>query len=295
MTVPPQRGCIAFKNPNCFKTASRWSAGGKIGELDNSSEVLMMRRFVLIVAMCGMLQVIDTSVQASIINYSDSFSTATTLTDEYWYQGEGTLAANNNAVVSLGNSDFSSEGRFFVGLGDTTGRDGTLTLTSADSTGFFILYGTSEGRVGRIGHRSYSFGDLAGTVNIEGGANVAMKQKWSYNGTAGNAVNVLNGILNLTSAGFVQDTSGGSLLCTIGREGKILVSGNVQSTTAFGALWGNSATDLGLAAVTGTSLAYTYNSTANTTTITAVPEPGTLAMCAACVIGLLAYAWRKRK
>lgn len=200
--------------------------------------------------------------------------------NEYVYNdgmAHSMTSSGNGITTLIGSSNPSSPGRVLISNGTT------LSLV-ADGFGCGMqLRGDFTQSVPN--HYGIQFND--GTVDILGGMTLGFYDHVSvYSG----ALNVLDGTVEMQCYGgptlFRHDGTG-SLVTTIGADGLVTVSAPMTSAADFSTFYGSFMT---LQAAPGLMLHFE-----GTNITTVVPEPGTIALLAAGLFGLLAYAWRKRR
>jgi hypothetical protein len=244
-----------------------------------------VRPWSILVALALWFSAPGSACAALIENMDFAYSTNTTnLTDDLgWRDGlPHQMTANNGAVVQLGNGA-ANAGRIFIGYRTSAGGNGDLTMTcSGGAPGAFYLngYNSADAVVGRLGH--VNNGNFTGTLTINGGVNVVMgNRRLRYDGGA-NLVNVLNGVLDYSTAGFGFARATGSIGHIVGTNGFIIVNGLISSAAGFSnwAVTNNGSSvgagDITVAPLAGYALTFAQNSpSAGKTTIAATLLPPT--------------------
>lgn len=249
-----------------------------------------MKKTPLLQFLCVLVSTSGLAGAAGVYNVNQTFSSNPS-GDDYLYNTVRTWDVSGNITVGNGTGNY---GRFFVGV---DGGNGTLTLQGnlADGADTLTLngYHSADPIIGRLGHTAA--GNVLGTLNIDGGLAVIMgSHMMKYTGTPGgtNFVNILNGSLNYTTAGFGWWEEGSSALVShvIGANGSLIVPGNITDAAGF-ANWavtsgnGVELNDVTVAAASGLSLQFV--SGGGMTTITAVPEPAVALLGVFGAFGLL--------
>ena len=169
----------------------------------------------------------------------------------------------SGAVLTMTGGTLNVSDHFLIGENWGAGQKGTIDMSNGIiNTVLLMVGGSTDG----------SNGD--GTVNISGGIiNIGwmLAIAGGYSGTTGGGsgrVNLTGGIINATGGGGLVMSSNGSLNIA---GGSLVLLGNITNMAGYG----------NVTAYNGTgTFVYNYNSTSNLTTITAVPEPATLALLA---------------
>jgi hypothetical protein len=221
------------------------------------------------------------------------------------------IAANADVINVYTTSDHSVIGTVTWTKTTASGLDSYLfKLSSLDSTysgttgleGVFNAVGTGKKLSVSTGEATSGDGWWSDTA---GGSTLSNSKTYFSTANAGTldsatGYTVLNGTVMFardgtwnSTTGFWSDTASSYL------------QGSWFSTTAKTAGTGNAARLAAIAVTTGGDVSYTGDMLLSKTggglarevtfTTAAVPEPGTLAMLAGGLVGLLAYAWRKRK
>jgi fibronectin-binding autotransporter adhesin len=222
----------------------------------------------------------------STVNFNGATVTALADAPKFISLGTGTPAAFNAYVLAggaiLDTNTFAvtiSSPLQHFGTGVTDGGltkvgDGTLTLDSAAST--YLGDTTVNG----------------GTLNLVSTASLLLdiNPTGDYSQILGTGAVVLDGMLNLNVAD-VTGTSGswtivdtGNLTETFGATFGLKLAGAAEAFSGSG----------GMLSYGDGARTWTFNEASGVLSVAAVPEPSSLAMLAAGLFGLLAYAWKKR-
>lgn len=239
---------------------------------------------------------------ATVINTDKAFSTTPVLGDIYFYSNSAgnTWTVSGNITVGNGTGAGGDDSRLFVGLNpgspDPAGN-GQLTLQGATMGSSLLLNGFNGGDavLGRLGHVSGGI-NYTGILNIDGGLAVTMGGRRMKYEAGANIINILNGSLNYTTTGFGWNESAGNAFVNhiIGTNGSLILPGVITDAagiTSWSTTTGSGveAGDITVAAASGLTLNFANNGTF--TTITAVPEPASVALIA---LGSLALLRRRR-
>jgi hypothetical protein len=165
------------------------------------------------------------------------------------------------AVLTMTGGALNVADHFLIGENWGAGQKGTLDISNGVVNTVLLMVG---------GGTDGSNGD--GTVDISGGViNIGwmLAIAGGYNGTNGGGsgtINLTGGVINATGGGGLVMSSNGSLNIA---GGSLVLLGNIGNMAGYG----------NVTAYNGTgTFVYNYNSASNLTTITAVPEPATLAL-----------------
>jgi hypothetical protein len=247
---------------------------------------------LMAIAFLGLLgwSCFTSTANAEVIQNTDPvWTTDTTVNDEYFYNDglSHVMKANDGATVTFG-----QDGRIFPGQSGTTG----IVTLSTDNGGTFNLVGNPDWDPGALGN-----GDTSGVLNIAGGVDVIMAHHFGIRNNTSNTteINILDGTLTLGSNFSFMHYDSGQAVATIGAAGTLVVPNLISTPGEFTStycpdLWGNGSDFVALQAASGLTLQFVQDAGTSTTTITAVPEPGTIALLAAGLLGMVAFAWRKR-
>ena len=246
----------------------------------------------------------------------------------------GSVALSNGATLAFNRSDAYSFGYVIDGNGSVTQLGpGVLTLSAANtySGTTYVKAGTlalsSTGSLASTALVLSGSATAAAVFDVSAKANDYSLAKLSGIGTVvladsktltlSDAINH-TGTDNLTISGDLMLASGGSstyeidlatgacdftnVASTLNYNGTSLVVAFSGAKTVVGSYTYDILdfkSVLGTAGVTFTGLTTdetaSFDASTGVVTLTVVPEPGTLALLAAALFGLIAYAWRKRK
>ena len=245
---------------------------------------------VLAVATVVMASFVLTATSALAATIVNTTWTTTTDTTNDWVTGNSsgtwTWTINSGVIVTLGNNT-NNTGRLFVGISSNSVNQ-TLILTSTDGGGILNLRGNHslDPVLGRLGH----VGDT-GTIEINGGVSlIGGSNPFRYSTTAGNAITINNGLVDFTGNGndpFVRESNGFLTFNIADNMATLIVPGQIDDAADFTTTWaGASVTASG-----SNPLSFDFDSIANETTITAVPEPRAALLGG---LGLLALLRRRR-
>ncbi len=243
-----------------------------------------MRPLSCLVSTLVVTSVLAVTAHATLISIDQSFSSSPPVANEYEYVNSTTGNTwTINGSITVGNGS-SNGGRLFVGLSDSPDGligNGILNLTGANGSGDALLlngYNSADPVLGRLGHTVGS--NYTGILNIEGGLAVTMGgRKLKYEGGT-NTIDIIDGSLNYSIAGFGWLRSGGNAFVNniVGADGSVIVPGNITSQADF-ASWAVSTNptsvhlnDITIAPASGLTLVFTPSG--SNTVISAVPEPG---------------------
>jgi autotransporter-associated beta strand protein len=194
---------------------------------------------------------------------SGSISSSSSIT----LMSSGTLLQNSstelNRTLTFSGGTLGGQGQYTgnINMGSSSGHL-SPGATGVGSIGTLTIGGTGNVTLGSTSVLDFDFGTTSGSCDL-----LAM--------TGTSRTLVLNGTLNITNSGGVA------------RGDYTIISGfsNYSGSLSFGSLpaghnWSMAITDVG-----------SYHNLV----ITAAPEPGTIVLLATGLLGLLAYAWRKRR
>lgn len=217
----------------------------------------------------------------------DSFklAAATGSTASYDMSGGTLLASGNSQLGSSGTGTMTQT------AGDATFKSWLSIGRHTGSTG---IYDISGGTLTATTLSNIVVGESGtGTLDISGTASLTVNGiRLTQNSTGSGTVNMSGGELAILNS--ISSTTG--IYATYSDNAAFNFSGG-EITVAGNCVGFNENTTWFTAAKAGYVYEETYNAGANTTLLhfVPVPEPGTLAMCLAGAVGLIAYAWRKRR
>ncbi|MCW1923850.1 hypothetical protein OKA05_14880 [Luteolibacter arcticus] len=181
------------------------------------------------------------SQAATIQNVDQTFAAHPPVADFYAYNNNtagNTWTVNGN--ITLGNGS-TADSRLFVGVNFTSiAANGLLTLHGANGSGDTFLingYHPADPILGRLGH--VSGGNWVATINIDGGLAVTMGGRKMRYEAGTNTINVVNGSLNFTTAGFgwAEAGSANAFVKVVLTQGGSLIVPGVLNDAAGVASW----------------------------------------------------------
>lgn len=188
-----------------------------------------------------------------------------------------------------------------------TSGTATITLDSSRSLSSlgFSTTGANSYVISPSGASSLTLSNAAGTATISnsGGKNaidapIILDSNLSVSATAGSVLTIAGGI----------SESGGSYLVSLSGGGELILSGsnsyrggtNVNAGTLY--VTDSAALPVGTSLMVGPGAKLVFDSSATAATIadsapavTVAPEPSTIALLGTSAIGLIGYAWRRRR
>lgn len=255
--------------------------------------------------------------QDAVVSGSASYTLSLADGGTFYYrnfrmQGTGTTMINMTGGTFASGTSAGAQNYVALSRENTGGvtifniSGGTATCNSTT----YIAGGGANGNYGsgtaylNVSGGSYTAANMivgaigTGTLNITGGTvtlNSTLQLGAQFSGKTGSGTVYLNGgTLTVGSTNITGVTSNGGSADFEFLSGSLVLAGNESAYNTAALLQGYVGSWFH---VGPGSLAVFYSSSANTTTFTLspVPEPNTITILAVGLVGLLAYAWRKRK
>jgi autotransporter-associated beta strand protein len=196
----------------------------------------------------------------------------------------GAISGVGGSLVKTGSGILTLSGDNTY-TGDTSVNVGTLLVNgslAADSAVSVAASATLGGA-----------GTINGSVTIDANAFLA---PGASIGTLFTGATTINGTYLVEINGTAADMLDVTGALTLDAASMLSVSGNLTETVYVIAEYDSRSGMFGaIAGADGYDVVYDYGTSQNQIALVAVPEPGTLALLAVGLLGLIAYAWRKRK
>ena len=195
------------------------------------------------------------------------------MTAHYINLGDDITGAPSTSGLTIDGGDLSS---FYLNIGHSAGQTGTVTINSGAMSAQWV-------NVGRFG---------TGTLTMNGGTFTGTGGIWlaSNSATEPGHIQLNDGTVNAGSSGFWMGDSGAPATMDI-EAGTLIVDTDYEATIQ-GFIDNGWITAYGGAG----TLQLDYDSTnPGQTTLSAVPEPGTIALLGCAGLALLLRGWRRKR
>lgn len=242
----------------------------------------------------GELHVGNTTGGAGVLNITNGGA----VSDRSGYIGHYDTATG--AVTVSGSSTWTNDSRLFLGYGDGTA---TLTVESGgtvttDGRAYIGRNSSSTVTVGGAGSTFHSTGNTyvgyygAGLLTVESGGTLLLDVDDGDNSTISIGADAAVDFAGTLKLDLTDVTVDEGLWTLITGDGAMTYESSFDLMTSNDMLF----TELSDVWTYTTGLStWTFSEGTGQLSLSTVPEPGTVALLACGLVGLLAYAWRKRK